>query len=61
MAFRQVTEDYFKFILVQAALTNAQQDAVASILDLEPLPPNAYELLKAELFCLHKKSSWDSI
>ena len=59
MAIRQVTDNYFKVILVQAALTNAQQDAVASILELDPLPPNAYELLKAELIRLHEKTSWD--
>ena len=59
MAIQQVTDGYFKFILVQAALTNAQQDAVASILELDPLPPSAYELLNAELIRLHEKTSWD--
>ena len=55
MANRQVTDYYFKVILVQASLTNVQQDAVASILELDPLPSNAYELLKAELIRLHEK------
>ena len=41
MAIQQVTDDYFKVIMVQAAaLTNAQQDAMASILEQEPLTHN---------------------
>jgi len=39
---RNITNEYFKVILVQAALTNAQQDAVASILEQDPLPSDAY-------------------
>ena len=61
MTMRNITDDYFKVILVQAALTNAQQDAVASILEQDPLPSDAYQLLKAELIRLHEKSSWDRI
>ena len=58
---RNVTNEYFKVILVQAALTNAQQDAVASILEQDPLPSDAYQSLKAELIRLHEKSSWDRV
>ena len=58
---RNITNEYFKVILVQAALTNAQQDAVASILEQDPLPSDAYQSLKAELIRLHEKSSWDRI
>jgi len=36
MTIRNITDEYFKVILVQAALTNAQQDAVASILEQDP-------------------------
>jgi hypothetical protein len=61
MTRRNITNEYFKVILVQAALTNAQQDAVASILEQEPLPSDAYQSLKAELIRLHEKSSWDRI
>jgi len=61
MTMRNITNEYFKVILVQAALTKAQQDAVASILEQDPLPSDAYQSLKAELICLHEKSSWDCI
>ena len=52
-----MTNDYFKVMLMQAALTNAQQDAVASTLEQEPLQPNTFQLLKAELIHLQEKSS----
>ena len=55
MTMRNITNDYFKVILVQAALTNVQQDAVASILEQDPLLSDAYQLLKAELIRLHEK------
>ena len=61
MTMRNITNEYFKVILVQAALTNAQQDAVASILEQDPLPSDAYQSLKAELIRLHEKSSWDRL
>jgi hypothetical protein len=61
MTMRNITNEYFKVILVQAALTNAQQDAVASILEQDPLPSDAYQSLKAELIRLHEKSSWDRV
>ena len=38
-----------------------QHDAVASILELDPLQPNAYEMLKAELIRLNEKTSWDRV
>jgi len=61
MTMRNITNEYFKVILVQAALTNAQQDAVASILEQDPLHSDAYQSLKAELIRLHEKSSWDRV
>jgi hypothetical protein len=58
MLMRNITDDFFKVVLVQAALSYAQQDSVARILEADPLPPNAYQLLKAELLRLHEKSAW---
>ena len=34
---------------------------MTSILKLDPLLPNAYVLLKAELICMHERSLWDHI
>jgi hypothetical protein len=59
MARRNITDDYYRVSLVQDALSYAQQDAVAGVLEADPLPPNAYQLLKTELLRLHEKSSWD--
>ena len=47
--------------MVQAALTNAQQNTVAFVLELDPILPNAYKLLKVEVIRLRERSSWDSI
>ena len=43
------------------ALSHAQQDAVARILDQDPMPAGTYNILKAELLRLHEKSAWDQV
>jgi len=58
---RNITDDYFRVVLVQAALSYAQQDSVARILEADPPPPNAYQLLKAELLRLHEKNAWSRL
>jgi hypothetical protein len=57
MAFCNIMDDYFCVVLVQGALSHAQQDSVAGILEADPLPSNAYQLLKAELLRLHETGS----
>jgi hypothetical protein len=59
MQFRNITDDYYRVVLVQGALSHAQQDAVAGVLEADPLPSNAYQLLKTELLRLHERSLWD--
>jgi hypothetical protein len=59
MQFRNITDDHYRVVLVQGALTFAQQDAVAGILEADHLPPNAYQLLKEALLRLHEKNAWD--
>jgi len=61
MLMRNITDDHFKVILVQAALSYAQQDSVAKILEADPLQPNAYQLMEAELLRLHEKSAWSRL
>ena len=58
---RLITEEDFKVTLVAAALSHAQQDAVARILDQDPMPAGTYNTLKAELLRLHEKSAWDRV
>lgn len=58
MRGRNIVDPYYQFILVQCALTRAQQCTVAHILGATPPPPDAYQQLKAELLKLHEKSEW---
>jgi hypothetical protein len=61
MDMRNITDPYFRVILVQTALSYAQQDTVAHILEKGPAQPGVYQLLKAELLRLHEKSEWDRL
>jgi len=61
MRMRLITDEDFKVTLVASALSHAQQDAVARILDQDPMPAGTYNILKTELLRLHEKSAWDRV
>lgn len=62
MDMRNIIDPYYRVILVQTALSYAQQDAVAHILVKAPTQPaEAYQLLKTELLRLHEQSEWDRL
>ena len=51
----------YRLVLVQCALSEAQQEAVAHILESDTPASKAYPQLKAELTRMHQKSSWDQL
>ena len=52
-----ITELHFRELLVQCALSQAQQETLAHIFELSPPPLDAYDQLKAKLTCLQQKDS----
>ena len=56
---RYITNPTFRLVLVQCALSDAQQETVAHIFESDMPASQAYDELKAELTRMHVKSSWD--
>jgi len=56
---RNITNPTYHLVLAQWALSEAQQEAVAHILESNTLTSEAYPQLMAELTRMHQKSSWD--
>jgi hypothetical protein len=54
----KITDPIYQAVLVQTALTRPQQEAVAHILELSPLPSNVFQQLRAELIRIHGKREW---
>jgi len=61
MRMRLITDEDFKVTLIASTLSHAKQDAVARILDQDPMPAGTYNILKTELLRLHEKSAWDRV
>ena len=58
MDLRNITNPSYRLVLVQYTLSEAQQEAVAHILESDIPASKAYPQLKAELTPMHQKSSW---
>ena len=56
-----ITNPSYRLVLVQCSLSEAQQEAVAHILESDMPASEAYSQLRAELTHLHQKSSWDQL
>jgi hypothetical protein len=61
MDMQNFTNPRFCLLLAQCALSEAQQEAVVHVLEKDLPASEAYTQLRAELTCMHQKSSWDRL